>query len=75
MITCGAITALASTVTGDFDVKLILAGAVLGAVTEAIVGLLSHATLRLSRPNAVMVRLLTPILILPWALVVDTLSA
>jgi putative ABC transport system ATP-binding protein len=75
LITCGAITALASTVTGDFDVKLILAGAVLGAVTEAIVGLLSHATLRLSRPNAVMVRLLTPILILPWALVVDTLSA
>jgi len=74
LITCGAITVLASTVTGDFDVKLIAAGAVLGACTEAIVGLLSHATLRLSRPNAVMVRLLTPILILPWALVVDTLS-
>jgi len=44
-------------------------------VTEAIVGLLNHATLRLSRPNAVMIRLLTPILILPWALVVDTLAA
>ena len=73
-ITCGAITALASTATGDFDVKLIAAGAILGAFTEAIVGLLSHATLRLSRPNAVMVRLLTPILILPWALVVDTLA-
>ena len=51
------------------------AGAALGAVTEAIVGLLSNATLRLSRPNAVMIRLLTPILILPWALVVDTLTA
>jgi hypothetical protein len=55
--------------------KLIVAGAVLGAITESIVGLLSHATLRLSRPNAVMIRLLTPILILPWALVVDTLAA
>ena len=75
LITCGAITVLASTVTGDFDVKLIVAGAVLGAITESIVGLLSHATLRLSRPNAVMIRLLTPILILPWALVVDTLAA
>lgn len=75
LITCGAITLLASTTTGGFDVKLIIAGAVLGAVTEAIVGLLNHATLRLSRPNAVMIRLLTPILILPWALVVDTLAA
>ena len=70
-----SITILASTVTGDFEMKLIVAGAVLGAITESIVGLLSHATLRLSRPNAVMIRLLTPILILPWALVVDTLAA
>ena len=62
-------------VTGEFDVQLILVGGLLGVVTESIVGLLSNATLRLSRPNAVMVRLLTPILLLPWALVVDTLSA
>ena len=75
LILCGAITALASSITADFDWQLIFAGAILGAVTEAIVGLLSHTTLRLSRPNAVMVRLLTPILLLPWAIVVDTLSA
>ena len=72
---CGGLTLLASTITSEINWKLILAGAVLGAVTEAIVGLLSNATLRLARPNAVMIRLLTPILILPWALVVDTLSA
>lgn len=68
------ITALASIITGELYLQLIIVGAVLGTITEAIVGLLSHATLRLSRPNAVMIRLLTPILLLPWALVVDTLS-
>jgi hypothetical protein len=75
LIICGGLTALASTITTEIDWQLIAAGAFLGAVTESIVGLLSNATLRLSRPNAVMIRLLTPILILPWALVVDTLSA
>ena len=74
LILCGAITTLASSITSDFDWKIIAAGALIGVVTEAIVGLLSHATLKLSRPNAVMIRLLTPILILPWAIVVDTLS-
>jgi len=75
LVICSTITALASSITGEFDPKLILAGAILGTTTEVIVGLLSHATLRLSRPNAVMIRLLTPILLLPWALVVDKLSA
>ena len=75
LIICGGLTALASTITTEIDWQLIIAGAVLGAITESIVGLLSNATLRLSRPNAVMIRLLTPILILPWALVVDTLTA
>ena len=75
LIMYAAITALASMITGDIYLKLVIAGAVLGIVTESIVGLLSHATLRLSRPNAVMIRLLIPILLLPWALVVDTLSA
>ena len=75
LIICTLITTLASSVTGEIDYKLILAGGILGVITEAIVGLLSHATLRLSRPNAVMIRLLTPILLLPWALVVDNLSA
>ena len=72
---CGGLTLLASTITSELNWELIIAGAALGAATEAIVGLLSNATLRLSRPNAVMIRLLTPILILPWALVVDTLTA
>lgn len=75
LIICAIITALASLITGEIDLKLIIAGGFLGAITEAIVGSLSHATLRLSRPNAVMIRLLTPILLLPWALVVDNLSA
>ena len=75
LIICAVITALASLITGEIDLKLIIAGGLLGAITEAIVGSLSHATLRLSRPNAVMIRLLTPILLLPWALVVDNLSA
>ena len=75
LVICSIITALASSITGEFDLKLIFAGAILGTTTEVIVGLLSHATLRLSRPNAVMIRLLTPILLLPWALVVDKLSA
>ena len=75
LILCGGLTLLASTITSELSWELILAGAILGAATEAVVGLLSNATLRLARPNAVMIRLLTPILILPWALVVDTLTA
>ena len=75
LILCGGLTLLASTITSELNWELILAGAILGAATEAVVGLLSNATLRLARPNAVMIRLLTPILILPWALVVDTLTA
>ena len=67
------LTTLACTASSDIDVQLILAGALLGIFTEGVVGLLSNATLRLSRPNAVMIRLLTPILILPWAIIVDML--
>jgi len=75
LILCGCLTFLASTITSGLNWQLIIAGAILGAATEAVVGLLSNATLRLARPNAVMIRLLTPVLILPWALVVDTLTA
>jgi ABC-type Mn2+/Zn2+ transport system ATPase subunit len=75
LILCGCLTLLASAITSGLNWELILAGAILGAATEAVVGLLSNATLRLARPNAVMIRLLTPILILPWALLVDTLTA
>ena len=75
LVICGSLTALASTITGEVDIRLVLVGAIFGALTELIVGMLNHSTLNLSRPNSVMIRLLTPILILPWALVVDTLSA
>ena len=54
---CGGLTILASSITSGLNINLILAGAILGAATEAIVGLLSSATLRLARPNAVMIRL------------------
>ena len=71
---CGALTILSSAITGYWDLKVILSGAFLGAFTAIIVAVLSHATLRLARPNAVMLRLLTPILILPWAILVSRLS-
>jgi len=74
-ILCGLLTMLASTITGEFNIELILVGALVGAITEAVVGWISHSTLSLARPNAVMIRLLTPILILPWAIIVDTLSS
>ena len=75
MIIYALLTTLACTASSDIDVQLILAGTLLGIFTEGVVGLLSNATLRLSRPNAVMIRLLTPILILPWAIIVDMLSS
>ncbi len=71
---CGALTILSSAIAGYWDLKVILSGAFLGAFTAIIVAALSHATLRLARPNAVMLRLLTPILILPWAILVSRLS-
>ena len=75
LIVCGLLTFLASMITTGLDLQLVIAGALLGVVTETIVGFMSYSTLSLARPNAVMIRLLTPILVLPWALVVDTLSS
>jgi len=68
------LTIFASASINHFDMTIIVAGGILGVFTAGCVGLLSHATLSLSRPNAVMIRLLTPLLILPWSLVVDRLS-
>ncbi len=73
-IICIALTTLASASTGDLNIVVISAGGLLGGFTATVVAMISHATLKLSRPNAVMIKLLTPILILPWALLVDTLS-
>ena len=75
LIICGLLTFLASMITTGLDLQLVIAGALLGVVTETIVGFMAYSTLSLARPNAVMIRLLTPILVLPWALVVDTLSS
>ena len=74
LISAGLLTLLASAAINYYDWKLIAAGALFGFATATIVSWTSHATLRLARPNALMLRLLTPILILPWALVVDTLA-
>ena len=53
---------------------VILVGGILGIFTEITMAIMTQATLRLSRPNAVIIKLLTPILILPWAIVVDNLA-
>ena len=68
-------TALASVLfLGSLDLYLIAAGAVIGEMTMASVRMLHNSTHRLSRPNAVFIRLLLPIFILPWALVVSWAS-
>ena len=55
----------------SFNWKLSLIGAGVLWVTLLCVRFIELSTLRLARPNAVFVRLLLPILILPWALVVE----
>lgn len=71
---CGLLTILSSAIANHWDAIVIISGATLGLFTAIVVTILSHATLRLARPNAVMLRLLTPILILPWAILVSRLS-
>lgn len=54
-----------------FDWKVTLIGAFVLWFTMACVRFIEINTLRLARPNAVFLRLLLPILILPWALVTE----
>ena len=54
-----------------FDWKVTLVGAAVMWLTMLAVRLIELSTLRLSRPNAVFLRLLLPILILPWALITE----
>ncbi|MBT3440596.1 MAG: ATP-binding cassette domain-containing protein [Euryarchaeota archaeon] len=54
-----------------FDWKVTLIGAFVLWFTMASVRFIEINTLRLARPNAVFLRLLLPILILPWALVTE----
>ena len=69
-----AITLMAAIVSGNVVVAVIICGGILGVFTEMTMSIITQSTLNLSRPNAVMIRLLTPILILPWAVVVDNLT-
>ena len=51
--------------------SLVLIGGFIALITTLFVSFLQLSTIRLARSNAVYIRLLTPILILPWALIVD----
>ena len=53
------------------DYRVILIGGFVTLITSFIVRFLQMSTVRLPRNNAVFIRLLTPVLILPWGLVVD----
>lgn len=54
-----------------FDWRIILIGGIISFITTFCLRFLQLSTLRLARTNAVFIRLLTPILILPWAMVVE----
>ena len=53
------------------DFRIVLAGGFITLFTSFAVRFLQMSTIRLARSNAVFIRLLTPILILPWGLIVD----
>ncbi|MED5308896.1 MAG: ATP-binding cassette domain-containing protein [Candidatus Thermoplasmatota archaeon] len=56
------------------DYRIILAGGGIVLSTSFVVRFLQMSTIRLPRSNAVFIRLLTPILILPWGIIVDYCS-
>jgi len=58
----------------DFSIVLILSGTLFCAVCAFSMLLLSMISRRLARPQALSLRLLTPFLILPWALMVGRLT-
>ena len=53
------------------DYRIIIIGGLIAFATSACVRFLQLSTIRLARTNAVFIRLLTPILILPWGIIVD----
>ena len=70
-----AFTVLAGiALTGDMDPRHIAAGAGLSSVVAWSMGLLQRSVRRLARPQAVFVGLFTPVLLLPYALLVDWLA-
>ena len=68
-------TALAGiALTGSVDIVWVTAGAGLSAVVVWAMGVLQRSVRRLARPQAVFVGLFTPVLLLPYALLVDWLA-
>ena len=55
----------------DLDYRILIIGSLITVGTMQCVRFLQLSTIRLARSNAVFVRLLTPILILPWGYIVD----
>ena len=58
----------------ELSIELILIGGLLTFATMAIVRAMELATSRLARPRAAFIRILTPILILPFALLVQWIT-
>ena len=57
--------------TQSVDFEIVIVGGLITLSTSFAVRFLQMSTIRLARSNAVFVRLLTPILILPWGIIVD----
>ena len=55
----------------SIDYRIILIGGLICLSTSYVVRFLQLSTIRLARANAVFIRLLTPVLILPWGIIVD----
>ncbi len=53
------------------DYQVVIIGGLITLTTSFAVRFLQLSTVRLARSNAVFIRLLTPILILPWGIIVD----
>lgn len=60
--------------TGDIDPQYVAAGAGLSSVVAWSMGFLQRSVRRLARPQAVFVGLFTPVLLLPYALLIEWLA-
>ncbi|MCS5533704.1 MAG: ATP-binding cassette domain-containing protein [Candidatus Poseidoniaceae archaeon] len=59
----------------NLQIIVVIAGSLSTLLCSLIIGFLQLSTNKLSRPQAVFIRLLTPILILPWSIIVNELTA
>ena len=59
----------------ELQLIVVVAGSLTTLICSLLIGFLQLSTNKLSRPQAVFIRLLTPILILPWSIVVNELIA